>query len=199
MLLRLTPLLRRPASRPRWGVRCLATASEFAAVPQAPPDPILGITEAFKACSAPDKLNLGVGAYRNENLQPVVLEARANARACAARQHVLSVASDTHTSLMMPLHTQVVKLAEQRLLARELSGADNKEYLGMEGLPAFNRLSAQLLFGGDSPALAQGRVVTIQGLSVRFHVSSAPVDTAYTACPRAPARCGWAPPSLPSS
>jgi hypothetical protein len=33
---------------------------------QAPPDPILGVTEAWKADSSPDKLNLGVGAYRTE-------------------------------------------------------------------------------------------------------------------------------------
>ncbi len=43
-------------------------------MPQQPPDPILGVTEAFKASDAADKINLGVGAYRDENLQPVVLE-----------------------------------------------------------------------------------------------------------------------------
>jgi len=42
-------------------------------VEQAPPDLVLGITEAFKADSDPDKLNLGVGAYRTEELQPYVL------------------------------------------------------------------------------------------------------------------------------
>jgi hypothetical protein len=35
-------------------------------LPQAPPDPILGVTEAWKADSDPRKLNLGVGAYRTE-------------------------------------------------------------------------------------------------------------------------------------
>lgn len=43
-------------------------------VPQAPPDPILGISEAFKASDSPDKLNLGVGAYRTEELKPYVLD-----------------------------------------------------------------------------------------------------------------------------
>lgn len=33
---------------------------------QAPPDAILGISEAFKADTDPRKLNLGVGAYRTE-------------------------------------------------------------------------------------------------------------------------------------
>lgn len=36
----------------------------------APPDPILGVSEAFKADDSPDKLNLGVGAYRTDELQP---------------------------------------------------------------------------------------------------------------------------------
>lgn len=36
---------------------------------QAPPDGILGITEAFKADGDSRKLNLGVGAYRTEASQ----------------------------------------------------------------------------------------------------------------------------------
>lgn len=51
----------------------------FSAVPlhfvQAPPDGILGITEAFKADGDSRKLNLGVGAYRTEEGQPLVLSA----------------------------------------------------------------------------------------------------------------------------
>lgn len=39
----------------------------------APPDPILGVSEAFKADTDDMKLNLGVGAYRTEELQPYVL------------------------------------------------------------------------------------------------------------------------------
>ena len=35
--------------------------------------------------------------------------------------------------------SQVVKTAEKRVLERELSGKENKEYLSMEGLPAFNK------------------------------------------------------------
>ncbi len=31
------------------------------------------MSEAFKVCTDPRKLNLGVGAYRTENLQPYVL------------------------------------------------------------------------------------------------------------------------------
>ena len=38
-----------------------------------PPDPILGVTEAFKRDTNPNKMNLGVGAYRDDNGKPYVL------------------------------------------------------------------------------------------------------------------------------
>lgn len=44
------------------------------AVPLGPPDAILGITEAFKADTSPSKVNLGVGAYRDDKGKPYVLE-----------------------------------------------------------------------------------------------------------------------------
>lgn len=40
---------------------------------QGPPDAILGITEAFKKDSNPQKMNLGAGAYRDDNGKPYVL------------------------------------------------------------------------------------------------------------------------------
>lgn len=43
-------------------------------VPQGPKDPILGVTEAFKEDKDPRKLNLGVGAYRDDNNKPVVIK-----------------------------------------------------------------------------------------------------------------------------
>ena len=48
-------------------------ASTWANVPQGPPDAILGITEAFKADSFEKKINLGVGAYRDDKGKPYVL------------------------------------------------------------------------------------------------------------------------------
>ncbi|KAI9753274.1 MAG: 39S ribosomal protein L24, mitochondrial [Chaenotheca gracillima] len=51
---------------------CAARASTWANVPQGPPA-ILGITEAFKADSFDKKINLGVGAYRDDQGKPYVL------------------------------------------------------------------------------------------------------------------------------
>ena len=41
--------------------------SPFAAIEQAPPDPILGLTEAFNADPHPNKVNLGVGVYQDSS------------------------------------------------------------------------------------------------------------------------------------
>ena len=38
-----------------------------------PPDAILGVTEAFKKDQNPNKINLGVGAYRDDNGKPFIL------------------------------------------------------------------------------------------------------------------------------
>jgi aspartate aminotransferase, mitochondrial len=54
--------------------RCLSsTGSRFSSVPLGPPDPILGVTEAFKADPSTIKINLGVGAYRDDAGHPYVL------------------------------------------------------------------------------------------------------------------------------
>ncbi|XP_017982313.1 PREDICTED: aspartate aminotransferase, mitochondrial isoform X2 [Theobroma cacao] len=49
-------------------------SSWWRSVEPAPKDPILGVTEAFLADPNPDKVNVGVGAYRDDNGKPVVLE-----------------------------------------------------------------------------------------------------------------------------
>ena len=42
--------------------------SFFQRVPLAPPDPILGLTAAFQSDPRKDKVNLGVGLYKSEDL-----------------------------------------------------------------------------------------------------------------------------------
>lgn len=38
----------------------------------APPDPIIGVNVAFNSDTDPRKVNLGVGAYRDDNSKPYV-------------------------------------------------------------------------------------------------------------------------------
>jgi len=49
------------------------SASWFSHVELGPPDPILGVSEAFKRDTNPNKINLGVGAYRDDNGKPYPL------------------------------------------------------------------------------------------------------------------------------
>lgn len=49
------------------------SSSWWSHVEMGPPDPILGVTEAFKRDTNPKKMNLGVGAYRDDNGKPFIL------------------------------------------------------------------------------------------------------------------------------
>lgn len=98
----------------------------FDSLTPAPPDPILGLTEAFKKDPNPNKINLGVGVYRDAKGRTPVLTS--------------------------------VKRAEERLLATE----QTKNYLPIEGDPAFSTATQALLFGADHPLVREGRVVTAQ-------------------------------------
>lgn len=51
------------------------SASYFLNINAAPPDPILGVAEAFRADTHPDKVNLGVGVYQDNNGRTPILEA----------------------------------------------------------------------------------------------------------------------------
>jgi len=64
------------------------SSSFLSKVPPGPPDAILGIAEAFRACDSPNKVNVCVGAYRDENGQPWVLPSvrEAETRLLAAPQ-----------------------------------------------------------------------------------------------------------------
>ena len=103
-------------------------ASPFAQIEQAPPDPIVGLTEAFNADTNPKKINLGAGVYQDGSGKVPLLE--------------------------------VVREAQARWLAKE----ETKNYMPIEGVPAFNQQVQALLFGADSPVVAEGRAVTVQAV-----------------------------------
>lgn len=57
-----------------FGIHCGCLCSSWwGGVQMGPPDPILGVTEAFKRDTNPKKMNLGVGAYRDDQGKPFVL------------------------------------------------------------------------------------------------------------------------------
>jgi aromatic-amino-acid transaminase len=102
--------------------------SPLASVELAPGDPILGVTEVFVADKNPNKVNLGVGVYYDDNGKVPLLEC------------VREVESE-----------------------RSASGKP-WPYLPIDGLAAYDKAVQALVFGADSAALKEGRIVTVQAL-----------------------------------
>ncbi|MDE1891313.1 MAG: aspartate/tyrosine/aromatic aminotransferase [Betaproteobacteria bacterium] len=94
----------------------------------APKDPILGITEAFNADKNPNKVNLGVGVYTDENGKVPLLEC--------------------------------VKQAESLINNKQMP----RGYLPIDGLALYNKEVQGLVFGKESSALKDERVVSAQAL-----------------------------------
>jgi aromatic-amino-acid transaminase len=102
--------------------------SPLAAVPMAPSDPILGVTEAFVADTNPRKVNLGVGVYYDNDGKIPVLEC--------------------------------VRHAE----SERLKAVAPRGYLPIDGIAAYDKAVRGLVFGKDSKAAAENRIVTVQAL-----------------------------------
>ncbi|KAL2267851.1 hypothetical protein VTJ83DRAFT_5128 [Remersonia thermophila] len=51
----------------------LPTSFPAEVVPQAPEDPLFGLMAAYRADTSPNKVDLGIGAYRDDNAKPWVL------------------------------------------------------------------------------------------------------------------------------
>uniref|UniRef100_A0A672MNY2 Aspartate aminotransferase, mitochondrial n=1 Tax=Sinocyclocheilus grahami TaxID=75366 RepID=A0A672MNY2_SINGR len=72
-------------------------------VQMGPPDPILGVTEAFKRDTNPKKMNLGVGAYRDDQGKPFVLNCVRKVPSCIS----YTSSSDSENSVTFN-HPQIV-------------------------------------------------------------------------------------------
>ncbi|KAK4401178.1 Aspartate aminotransferase 3, chloroplastic [Sesamum angolense] len=135
-------------------------SSVFDHLVRAPEDPILGVTVAYNKDPSPVKLNLGVGAYRTEVILYVL---------GLLHDQVKILYQCEFFSLILyvdigrkPLVLNVVRRAEQMLVN---DSSRVKEYLPIVGLSDFNKLSAKLILGADSPAVQENRVTTVQCLS----------------------------------
>lgn len=96
----------------------------FSHIVAAPPDPIFGITLAYKADTSDKKIDLGVGAYRTDEEKPYVFDIVRKVEKEIANDHSLN-----------------------KVLAQILQ---NQEYLPIDGIAEFNKLSQLLMFGRDN-------------------------------------------------
>jgi aromatic-amino-acid transaminase len=93
-----------------------------------PGDPILGLNEAFQKDPRPNKINLSIGIYFDNEGRIPVLES--------------------------------VRRAEQAIVA----AGGPKPYQPIEGAANCRSAVQRLLFGDDHPAIAAGRIATIQSI-----------------------------------
>ena len=108
---------------------------------------IFKLTAAYKADPYPNKINLGVGAYRDDNNKPWVLP-------------VVKKVCDIFF-FRLSFHADILQ-ASQIILN---DAALDHEYLPITGLTEFVTGAARLILGQNSPAIAEGRVVSVQTIS----------------------------------
>ncbi|RKP15046.1 mitochondrial aspartate aminotransferase [Piptocephalis cylindrospora] len=107
-----------------------SSVSTWSKVTQGPPDAILGVTEAFKADPSPEKMNLGVGAYRDDSGKPYVLPSVRKAEADLLSQNldkeylgITGLASFTKAAGILAYGTDSPVLQENRLaITQSISG-----------------------------------------------------------------------------
>uniref|UniRef100_A0A4W5QQ97 Aspartate aminotransferase n=1 Tax=Hucho hucho TaxID=62062 RepID=A0A4W5QQ97_9TELE len=72
-LLKSSKIISTVGVHPPLGVLSIRASSWWSEVQMGPPDPILGVSEAYKRDTNSKKINLGVGAYRDDQGKPYVL------------------------------------------------------------------------------------------------------------------------------
>lgn len=118
----------------------------FAQVPLAPPNPILGLALECKNDSFGDKIDLAIGAYRDDNGKPVVLPVVREAEE-AIFDHAFDHEYLSQVRVFVRLYLVTLTSFSQ------------------DGLPGFLSGTQKLLFGDDSKILKDKHVYSIQGIS----------------------------------
>ena len=120
-----------------------STAFTAVHVPQAPEDPLFGLMAAYRKDTFEKKVDLGIGAYRDDNAKPWVLPVvhKVGPAPAPAKHHLRS----DRTCLQ----------ADERL---RKDPNLNHEYLPIAGLADFTSAAQKLMLGADSPAIAENRV-----------------------------------------
>lgn len=118
-----------------------ATVFTTGSVPQAPEDPLFGLMNAYRKDGFEKKVDLGIGAYRDNNAKPWVLP-------------VVKKVCETQSRIRP-------QLPSSDLQADEILRNDpdlNHEYLPISGLPDFTSAAQKVILGADSPAIKEKRV-----------------------------------------
>ena len=124
--------------------QCLRAQSTWSQVPQGPPDAILGITEAFKKDSNDKKINLGVGAYRDDKGKPYVLPSVKTAEQKIVQQNldkeyagITGVPDFTKAAALLAYGADSAPLKENRIAITQTISGTGALRIGAEFLNRF--------------------------------------------------------------
>ena len=127
-------------------------SARWGGVEAAQSDPITSLAAALKADTHPQKVGLCQGAYKDEDGNPFLLRAVAQAEAAIAAEPAE--------------HEYPVRPQNPAGAAGWPSWAlTDRCWQGVDGVPAFVELARDFVFGPDSPPVLEGRVSSVQTLS----------------------------------
>ena len=129
------------------------TAFHADVVPQAPEDPLFGLMAAFRKDTFENKVDLGIGAYRDNNAKPWVLPVVRKVCPTVCRSLIQAMISIANADGDFSTQADEILRNDPNL---------NHEYLPIAGLPDFTSASQKLMLGADSPAIKEKRVCTFR-------------------------------------
>lgn len=125
------------------------TQGIFAHLEKTPDDPILSLVAQYKNNTNPNKVDLSIGAYFNEQGQPENFAAVETAQLAIAQAFYQQ--NQAQAANLEPNYTDLVR---SRI---------SVSYLPGDGEPLYNHLVKELVFGKDNPHL--GRIATLESVA----------------------------------
>ena len=111
-------------------------------VPQAPDDPLFELMAAYGKDTSDKKVDLGIGAYRDNNAKPWILPVVEKVRKMMHQLDAICRHANCHQA--------------DDILRKDPNL--NHEYLPIAGLAEFTSAAQKLILGPDSPAIKENRV-----------------------------------------
>ncbi|KIH47401.1 aminotransferase, class I/II [Ancylostoma duodenale] len=121
-----------------------------------PPDAILGVTEAFHRDTNPKKMNLGVGAYRDDQGKPFVLPSVRE-----AEQRLMAEKLNKE-------YAGIAGLPDFTKLAAKLALGENSEVIGSGRITTMQSISGTGALRVGAEFLAASELATVQISHLRF-------------------------------
>ncbi|KUI68644.1 Aspartate aminotransferase, cytoplasmic [Cytospora mali] len=151
----------------------ITTSFPAEAVPQAPEDPLFGLMAAYRADTSPDKVDLGIGAYRDDNAKPWVLPVVKKADEIIRNDPNLNheylpiagLASFTSKACELTLGASSPALAEKRVTSVQTISGTGAVHLGALFLAKFYK-GSRTVYVSDPTWANHHQIFTNVGLPI---------------------------------